>query len=182
MKHSIDELENVALALENDGAFYAEYLSRRKLSNNRRRSTIQAFTTSLILEDNNLSLIEREILRRYFDKRYDIMPTKEYSQTFRPTDPLPELFAPSDSHTKTFVSVPPRKESYMLKITTITQLNGTNVDTLDDDAIYSAIYSTENKIKELETLQQRPKRLDKKIAELKASIAALVSYLDSKEA
>lgn len=68
-----------------------------------------------------------------------------------------------------------------ITVTTQTLVNGKNIADMEDSAIYALIAGEEAKIRELEAIEAKPKRLQNEIAKRKAGIAALVAHLDSKE-
>lgn len=81
----------------------------------------------------------------------------------------------------------PTKETIMttasiIEITTKTLINGIDIATMGDSAIYSTIANQEAEIKKLEAIENKPKRLVAEIEKRKAGIKALVDFLDSKEA
>lgn len=59
-------------------------------------------------------------------------------------------------------------------------LNGTDVSAMPASSVYAAIKAEEDRIADLEKLQNKPKRLVKEIEAAKAEIKALVDFLDSK--
>ena len=69
-----------------------------------------------------------------------------------------------------------------IKVEKQTLLNGHKIETFSDDAIYNMILAAEGKVKELELIQNKPKRLVKEIESRKADIQTLVDYLDAKDA
>lgn len=66
-------------------------------------------------------------------------------------------------------------------ITTKTLVNGVDIATLADSAIYDLIAKQEAAVADLEKIDNKPKKLVNEIAKRKAGIQALVDYLDSKE-
>lgn len=70
------------------------------------------------------------------------------------------------------------KETVMLKITHATYVNGTDVKTLSVDALVGLISTTEKEIEKLEALGSKPKKVLKKIDELKEGLAELVKIAD----
>lgn len=85
-------------------------------------------------------------------------------------------------HAQWLISQP--KETTMSKPITIetkTFVNGADVANMADGEVYSLIAAEEAKIKELEAINAKPKRLVAEIAKRQAGIAALVAHLDSKE-
>lgn len=66
-------------------------------------------------------------------------------------------------------------------ITTKTLVNGVDISTVADAAIYDLIAKQEAAVADLEKIDNKPKKLVNEIAKRKAGIQALVDYLDSKE-
>lgn len=69
-----------------------------------------------------------------------------------------------------------------INITTKTFINGEDVANMSDSQVYDLIAQQEKDIEKLESIKHKPKKLVKEIEDRKAGIAALVAYLDSKEA
>lgn len=69
----------------------------------------------------------------------------------------------------------------IIEITTKTLVNGKDVATMSDSEVYDLIAAQESKIRELEKIETKPKKLVAEIEKRRAGIQALVSYLDSKE-
>jgi hypothetical protein len=69
----------------------------------------------------------------------------------------------------------------IIEITTKTLVNGKDVAEMKDSEVYALIAAQENKVKELEAIGNKPKKLVAEIDKRKAGIQALVDYLDSKE-
>lgn len=60
-------------------------------------------------------------------------------------------------------------------------VNGKDIATMSNHEIYNAIQSMETYIKNLETIENKPKALVKELEEARAEIKALVEFMDSKE-
>jgi hypothetical protein len=69
----------------------------------------------------------------------------------------------------------------IIELTTKTLVNGKDVAEMKDSEVYALIAAQENKVKELEAIGNKPKKLVAEIDKRKAGIQALVDYLDSKE-
>lgn len=69
----------------------------------------------------------------------------------------------------------------IIKIETKTFVNGVDISTLEDSAIYNLIANQESEIEQLDKIKTKPKKLVAEIEKRKAGIDALVAYLDSKE-
>lgn len=69
----------------------------------------------------------------------------------------------------------------IIEITTKTLVNGKDVADMKDSEVYALIAAQEAKVKELEAITTKPKRLVAELAKRQAGIQALVDYLDSKE-
>ena len=77
------------------------------------------------------------------------------------------------------------KEDTMSKpitITTTTFVNGADISKMADSEVFGLIASEETVIEDLKKIKAQPKKLVAEIAKREAGIAALVAYLDSKEA
>lgn len=77
------------------------------------------------------------------------------------------------------------QESTMTKpieITITTFVNGTDISKMADGEVFNLIASEEAVIEDLKKIKAQPKKLVAEIAKREAGIAALVAYLDSKEA
>lgn len=85
-------------------------------------------------------------------------------------DTLDKYFPPAPQGTP--------KETVMLKITHATYVNGTDVKTLSVDALVGLISTTEKEIEKLEALGSKPKKVLKKIEDLKEGLAELVKIAD----
>lgn len=67
-------------------------------------------------------------------------------------------------------------------IATHTFVNGTRSDELSNEEIFEAIRTAETEVTSLESIQNKPKALQKKIDGIKESIQALVALVDSRSA
>lgn len=68
-----------------------------------------------------------------------------------------------------------------IEITTKTFVNGADLANLADAQVYELISAEEARIKELNNIENKPKKLLAEIAKRQAGIKALVDHLDSKE-
>lgn len=68
-----------------------------------------------------------------------------------------------------------------LKLTTRHFLNGKDVADLHLSQIYEAISQAESQIRELEKIENKPKRLVKEIDQRRADLKALVEFLDKQD-
>lgn len=194
MKFTLAQYEEAALVIENDGQFYRRYAlksmapsSNRNSTFGQRRSLISDMLWHLSTQTRsqewmaNSDIEDRDQLRRYFDDRwnlpqdepnkYDHIPSIWIVRRRRKTTPTPA----------SVVSTP--KENIVskqaLEITTKTFINGVDIGNMADSDIYNLIAAEEARIKELEKLEARPKRLVAELDKRRAGIAALVAYLDS---
>lgn len=85
-----------------------------------------------------------------------------------------DALATSPINQETIVSKP-------IEITTKTLINGVDISTMSDSQVYDLIADQEAKIKELEKIEAKPKKLTAEIAKRQAGIAALVAHLDATE-
>lgn len=69
-----------------------------------------------------------------------------------------------------------------IEITITTFVNGTDISKMADGEVFNLIASEEAVIEDLKKIKAQPKKLVAEIAKREAGIAALVAYLDSKEA
>jgi len=204
------ELVDAALTLEYESGFYHAYaLSSKHTAMGDRRQVIDYWCNHLNMRPKG-SLVgtdirDRELLRRYFDDRYQLPPLREVSmsvafQSFlqEPRRPPDFFFSddPAPAHNVTPSPVPTtettqltEKETTMtstlntaaaIEITTKTLVNGTNVADLSDAAIYDLIAKQEAEIERLEAIKAKPKKLVAEIAKRREGIQALVNHLDSK--
>jgi len=200
-----EQLREIALVLENDGAFYKSFPCAINTASSKRDAINDACTRLHRRDELGVPLPDkysREILRRYFTARWDLSKV-EGDDTFQhracnnfwegePTlaetelrDHLSDVKTLVDSIDK-LCSLPftTTKEITMnahIEITTVTLVNGADVSKMTDATIYGLIASEEGKIKELDAIQNKPKRLLAEIVKRQGGIAALVNYLDSKE-
>ena len=188
----------VAITLENESEFCQLYvrpgrsiIGRRNLVNQWRKKTCQH------LMGAGHKVADREQLRRYFDDtlighiavdsddEFDGLKTVEFwkDKVRNPEDcarHAARLAAPltintiAQELTMTATKTP-------IEITTKTLINGVDVKDYTDSQIYTLIAGQEADIKELEKIEAKPKKLVAEIEKRKAGIAALVTYLDSKE-
>jgi len=77
-----------------------------------------------------------------------------------------------------FNKITPTKEPTMLTIKTITYVNGNDVSTLSDDQIFTLIAQTEKDIKGYEAIENKPKKLEQKIQDMKDAIGNLIMLVD----
>lgn len=204
---SIEKLEEIALVLENEHAFYEEYSDKRLQSPGVAREVIRGHVRKLYRELSvtavQLSEMPKwqnwahdaEMLRRYFDKRYGCFsrpPEGSYSTGYEvSTLTLPVLYdedkpqpKPVDTDQPHVTPETPKEPTTMntntaIEITTKTLVNGVDVSSMSDSTIYDLIASQEAKIKELELIETKPKKLVAEITKRREGIAALVAYLDS---
>jgi hypothetical protein len=263
MRLSKQQLEEIALTLENEGVFYRKYVAMRSSSFGQRREAIGSFLWDKCSACPGWFKIadveDRDQLRRYFDERLDLprneinkyqhipsvlvkdapepavlpemnvkfkpaitkmLGSKSFVSTYRAARNIDEQYAftrtalgrlgygfdeselPSitiafhkalffeggiDIASPVFVLPTVTEEVIMntvvapLEVKTHTTVNGTDIASMPDSAIYNLISNQENEIKALKEINAKPKRLINEIAKREAGIAALVAYLDSKE-
>lgn len=199
---TIEQLEGIALVLENESCFYTTYMSMKagtaRAVREELRSQIRHFKASfdpairpLVMQPGYDWNHDREILRRYFDQRYgiEVRPADEFQSSRETTNAdLPRLFRDSDPRPTPVDNDQPHqppetpKEPIMsspIQVTTKTLVNGQDVANMSDASIYELIAAQEAKIKELEAIENKPKKLTAEIAKRKEGIAALVAHLDA---
>lgn len=188
MSARLEQLEEVALVLENEGEFHRLYIT--KATYGQRRSCIgdwiynrpSAFRFQILVED-------RDQLRRYFDERWKLSQTEvnKYEhipsiwasmQTKEPAVACSFFHAPDQLAPPVQPKEPDMNTA--IKITTKTFAGNTDIAEMTDSQIYGLISMQEAEIKGLEAIENKPKRLVAEIEARKAGIAALVAHLDSK--
>lgn len=97
-------------------------------------------------------------------------PTSNISTTVNETASLPSTPVKEDTMSKP------------ITITTTTFVNGADISKMADGEVFDLIASEEVVIEGLKKIKAQPKKLVAEIAKREAGIAALVAYLDSKEA
>lgn len=196
--YSMSELKSIALVLENEGTFYNAYDSKSTRMPTSARDVVRDGITMRYLligvpkppSDWEEWAADVEILRRYFDRRYDINRPKDSSATAQAITNavLPELYdtpqpKPVDTdqpHVTFDTKEPTMNKTAIIEITTKTLVNGQDVATMSDASIYDLIAAQEAEIERLSAIKAKPKKLMAEIEKRQAGIAALVAHLDSK--
>jgi len=196
---TLAQLEQIALVLENEGRFYSVYTNikasppkdvREELRSQLRyyRSGFDGDVATLVMQSAHEWVNDCEILRRYFDERYGIQsrPRDSHSASRDITDDaLPKLFRDSDTDQPHQPPETPKEPTMTtttnapIQVTTKTLVNGRDVSTMSDAEVFELIAAQEAKIKELEAIESKPKKLTAEIAKRKEGIAALVAHLDA---
>lgn len=162
-----------------DPGFMRRYGAAGDLTYGKRRGIINTYYYSQVPR-HYPNVYDRDQLRRYFDAHFGFpqAETNAYAQPPTllplPGEPQPDQPQPKSQPKEIPVSNKP------LTIETKTYVNGVDIATLSDSAIYDRIASEEAKIAELDKIQAKPQRLHKEIEARRAGIQALVAYLDSK--
>lgn len=80
-------------------------------------------------------------------------------------------------------TIPQPLESTMstIKIETITYVNGQRVDQISEEALFQTIAGAEKEVERLSKLENKPAKIVRRIEEIKASIAALVTLIDERD-
>lgn len=175
---------DLALNLANDSDFYVEYvkndLGRSALA--RRNVIAEAAKRN---KSSPLDAAAREQIRRYLDQHWGL-PHPAGVNKLR-DHPTIDLFDDGKTTANDLPKPQPQpqpKETTMsaapITVTTKTLVNDQDITTLSDAQIYELIAGQELKIKELEKIENKPKKLVNEIEKRKAGIQALVTYLDSK--
>lgn len=73
------------------------------------------------------------------------------------------------------------KKMSTLQLKTRTLLNGANADSMHDDELFDLISNTEREIKRMEEIENKPKKLEAKIAERRDEIKKLVNFIDTRK-
>lgn len=86
-----------------------------------------------------------------------------------------------DNATKYAKELTTKKETKVMRIeiTKKTFINGTDITTMTDDALFAKLAQAEAEVKELEAIEAKPKKLVARIKEVKQSIADLVKLMDA---
>lgn len=186
------KLHEAALMLENDGRFYADYCNWGRAHHaGTRRDAIALACRRLNLVTPHGAFYEQ--LRRYFDNTWDMSPCDQSNDTASYTkDPTIEFWLdrvryPEQPRVEKSAPIPAPKEIPMskpqvIKVENRTYINGVEAKDYGNAQIFDLIAAQEASVAELEKIKAKPKALTKEIAERNAGIAALVAYLDSKEA
>lgn len=192
MKSRLERLEEIALVLENEGAFHSCYTRRAPSETfGTRRMLIGDFMYKLYRRSgnyvmNSCTVEDRDQLRRYFDERWSIPQDEANKYAHDPTiwshlqppqpkeSSMPVLFSTPDLQLK-------EPQAMTIKITTKTFANDMDVSKMSNAQIYDLIKQQEADIAGLEAIKAKPKKLLAEIAERQAGIDALVAYLDSQE-
>lgn len=173
---------DLALVLENDQRFYQSY---KELVGSAKEFRDLICDHAERLSGKILDAKSREQVRRYFHTIW-ALPQPQGSNTYR-NEPTIDLF--DDGHvTANDVKKPepqpapkePAMNATHIEVTTKTFVNGKDIATMADSEIYDLIASEEVKIKELEKIENKPKRLQLEIERRGQGILDLVAYLDSK--
>lgn len=179
-----DRFDEITLTLENDANFYRAYLSFRSVLS--RGETVKSYTAHL-LSFKPTGALHGDLIE-YFDERYAEELQAEHGEAIERqirvatwSESAKAYMPPREQFLKQFETTPepimPTKFFEAKKF-----LNGVDVATLSEDAIYSTIAAKEAGIKKLEQIENKPKSLLKKIEDARGDIKALVDYLDSKAA
>jgi hypothetical protein len=177
-----EAVRDVALVLENDRRFHDEY---RSLEGTARGFRDLIYECAKRLGERTFTADEREQLRRYFHTTWGLpAPTKSDKFESNPTIDLFDDGRVTANDVKNPESQSEIKEPAMnathIEVTTKTFVNGKDIATMSDSEIYDLIASEEVKIKELEKIENKPKRLQLEIERRGQGIVDLVKYLDSK--
>lgn len=201
MNELAQQLHEAAITLENDAEFHRAYTASAARPCADARSIILSHGKRLGLSETVAIKSSREQLRRYFDNTYNLpntrtetvgnclehIPTIEFwkdevregREIAKAYDPATTPKGPIMNKTDIIKEITMNKTA-IIKITTKTLVNGTDVKELDDSTIYNLIADQEAEIKRLEAIENKPKKLVAEIGERRAGIKALVDYLDSK--
>jgi len=202
------QLKDIALTLENDGEFYEAYKKVEASASERREMIAQFMLSTSYLRGkyrraataktpDRHEKTDREQLRLYFDEQWNLTPailgvcTKDRVD-FMSDDPTTEEQWHADFpgcrtiSTTTYDRIFPKEATMTttnasaIDITTKTLVNGVDIATLSDAAVYDMIAAQEGVITYLEGIKTKPKMLLAEIEKRQAGIGALVAYLDSK--
>lgn len=77
-------------------------------------------------------------------------------------------------------TIKPKDTAMTIKIESKTFFNGQDIANFTDDQLFGHISQAENEIKKLEAIETKPKKLEKKIADLKEGINALAAAIDAR--
>lgn len=174
---------DLALCLENDSTFYVEYTQNAlKWGGQDRRDAICDHAKSHGMRILNATA--REQIRRYLDAKWGLPGPGENSLHHHPTIDLFDDGRVTANDVKKPEPQPPEEQTMNAKaieITTKTYVNGQDIADMSDAQIYELLASEEMKIKELEKIENKPKRLRAEIERRSEGILALVKYLDEKQ-
>lgn len=173
---------DLALVLENDQQFYRAY---KGLDGSFRdfRDLIRHHAKRL--GEGILDAREREQVRRHLHELWN-MPQPLGSSSYS-SDPTIDLFddgrvTANDAKKPEPQPAPqePTMNANPIEISTKTFVNGQDIASMSDAAIYDLIASEEAKINELQKIENKPKKLLAEINRRSKGIVDLVAYLDSK--
>jgi hypothetical protein len=180
-------LEDVKLTLENDNRCY-QWCTKFI-----RNATMDRFIHMVHYyypTSKKLSPGQKVYLRTYFIWRWIKLqegPEPEYCPSMGTPSPTPKLsYSDVDKLSSwaanAFTSPPPQEFKPMSKLVFKQQflLNGVDVSTLDNSAIYQAIAAEEARIAKLKEISNQPKSLKAEIETAEAQLKALVTHLDAK--
>ena len=187
---------DVTLCAVNDAEFSEMYATRaRKLLTPRasqRRTLIGRFMTENHLDPTGLAntATAREQIRRHLDDYWSL--PKAIHSTENGAHDLSHILTidlfDDGRVTANDVKKPepqpapqePTMNANPIEISTKTFVNGQDIANMSDAAIYDLIASEEAKIKELQKIENKPKKLLAEVNRRSTGIVDLVAYLDSK--
>lgn len=168
-----DVFHEDCLVLEDNGDFYRDYLSTRGRPCYVARGVFAVFLKRLRLPATTQA--DREILRRYFDRCYEIGE--------RPgrNDDADVVASWEAKESITGAAAPqPQEEKQMVKLfEMVPYVNGRPSPGLLPDDMVATIAAAEEQIAKYKALGIRPKAIDAEIARLEGELTALVAYYDS---
>ncbi len=128
------------------------------------RLVIWDYMAALMPGEDRRTISERDRLVHYFK---DIIIDRKLSYQLEEILPLPEQKETTDmSHQKI--------------IETKTYVNGADAANMTDEQIFSAIANVEAEINHLNGVQNKPQKLEAKIAAMQEDIKALVAFVDGR--
>lgn len=125
----------------------------------------------------------------YMDTRDYALALDLWEAAQRVAGAYPEPLSKAKSKTPTQPETPTEKETTMsaiqttpITITTQVLVNGTSAANYDDARLFAMIAQSEAEINVLKAIESKPAALNKQIVKLQAGIAALVEYMDKRDA
>lgn len=177
-----DEVRDLALTLENDQRFCAAY---KQIDGSAKNFRDLICDHAKHLDKRIFEAEDREQIRRYLHRVWCMpKPLGTNNLGSRPTIDLFDDGRVTANDIKNpepqLVTQEPPMNATPIEITTKTFVNGQDIKAMSDAQVYELIASEEAKIKELEKIETKPKKLVAEIERRRAGIKDLVTYLDSK--
>lgn len=188
-KPTMDPTEDVFLTLTNDCPSYKLILKWVRLRQRmeiswhdltdrcHRRACSYYRAVRQPLPDFNPELLSEQLYNYYLPEVDTGSPEKS------PAVLQQEIIDHLENATESFKKVQlnlPKEEYTMIEIKDVTYVNGTDVATMTDDQVFSAIAKAEGEISKLKEIKTKSKKLTAKIADMQKGIDDLVAIIDAR--